>query len=323
MVGSALARICLSASVLALAWLPSLTVSPTPAIGAGRTPAQSTGSGQVDPAAAARRLLDRVGRLAHGERPRQAERRQRGPSRREEGDLLRVAGLDLGHRRRRRPLVGDDRGLRRRSVDPPASGEWADSWQCPDASEAPNGFWVEVTSPATVRAGPTLNAPVVGTLEPAPASRCWPRSRTRTATRPPGTVSTAGDTPAPGSTAAARAECRTRSRIPRPGRGGDGALDRRRPERPHADPRPGRPAGVCHLRQPGPRRRRHAERPVSDRQQARVRRHEQRPQPDRRPIVRPAGRPTRALLSPEGRRDPRHLLARQVRDRRRARAAST
>jgi lipoprotein-anchoring transpeptidase ErfK/SrfK len=82
-----------------------------------------------------------------------------------EGDLLRVAGRSQG-------IDGDGGewwsttdgyvavdGLRE------ASGEWVDAWQMPDASEAPNGFWVEVTSMAQVRAGPTLAAPVVGTLE--------------------------------------------------------------------------------------------------------------------------------------------------------------
>ena len=48
----------------------------------------------------------------------------------------------------------------------PASGERAEAWRLPDPSEAPNGFWVEVTSEATVRLGPTLNAPAVGTLAP-------------------------------------------------------------------------------------------------------------------------------------------------------------
>lgn len=81
-----------------------------------------------------------------------------------EGDLLRVAGRSSG-------IDGDGGewwsttdgyvavdGLRE------ASGEWADAWQMPDPSEAPNGFWVEVTSDAQVRAGPTLAAPAVGTL---------------------------------------------------------------------------------------------------------------------------------------------------------------
>jgi lipoprotein-anchoring transpeptidase ErfK/SrfK len=82
-----------------------------------------------------------------------------------EGDLLRVAGRSQG-------IDGDGGewwattdgyvavdGLRE------ASGEWVDSWRVPDASEAPNGFWIEVTSTAQVRAGPTLTAPAVGTLE--------------------------------------------------------------------------------------------------------------------------------------------------------------
>lgn len=83
-----------------------------------------------------------------------------------EGDLLRVAGISPG-------LDGDGGvwwattegyvplgGLRQ------ASGEWADNWKLPDPSEAPNGFWVEITSQASVRAGPTMNAPEVGTLAP-------------------------------------------------------------------------------------------------------------------------------------------------------------
>jgi lipoprotein-anchoring transpeptidase ErfK/SrfK len=82
-----------------------------------------------------------------------------------EGDLLRVAGRSQG-------IDGDGGewwattdgyvavdGLRE------ASGEWVDAWQMPDPSSAPSGFWVEVTSDAQARAGPTLAAPVVGTLD--------------------------------------------------------------------------------------------------------------------------------------------------------------
>ena len=83
-----------------------------------------------------------------------------------EGDLLRVAGRSSG-------IDGDAGewwattegyvaldGLRE------ASGEWVEAWQMPNAEEALHGFWVEVGSQASVRAGPTLNAPTVGTLEP-------------------------------------------------------------------------------------------------------------------------------------------------------------
>jgi lipoprotein-anchoring transpeptidase ErfK/SrfK len=83
-----------------------------------------------------------------------------------EGDLLQVAGRESG-------IDGDSgswwsttEGFVADGAIQPASGEWADSWRLPDSSEAPNGFWVEVTSQASVRAGPTLNAPVLGTLEP-------------------------------------------------------------------------------------------------------------------------------------------------------------
>ena len=84
----------------------------------------------------------------------------------QEGDLLHVAGLESG--------IDGDGGMWWATTEgfvadqsiQPASGEWAESWRLPDPSEAPNGFWVEVTSQATVRAGPTTNAPAVGTLEP-------------------------------------------------------------------------------------------------------------------------------------------------------------
>jgi lipoprotein-anchoring transpeptidase ErfK/SrfK len=82
-----------------------------------------------------------------------------------EGDLLRVAGRTQG--------IDGDGGDWWSTTDGyvaldalhEASGEWVDSWQVPDASEAPNGYWVEVTTQAQVRAGPTLAAPVVGTLD--------------------------------------------------------------------------------------------------------------------------------------------------------------
>lgn len=83
----------------------------------------------------------------------------------QEGDLMQVAGLQSG-------IDGDagvwwatTEGFVADQAVQPASGEWAESWRLPDRSEAPNGFWVEVTSQASVRAGPTLNAPAVGTLD--------------------------------------------------------------------------------------------------------------------------------------------------------------
>jgi lipoprotein-anchoring transpeptidase ErfK/SrfK len=84
----------------------------------------------------------------------------------QEGDLLQVAGRAAG--------IDGDSGSWWATTDGfvadtsirPADGEWAEQWRLPDRSEAPNGFWVEVTSQAAVRAGPTLNAPAVGTLEP-------------------------------------------------------------------------------------------------------------------------------------------------------------
>jgi lipoprotein-anchoring transpeptidase ErfK/SrfK len=84
----------------------------------------------------------------------------------QEGDLLHVAGRQAG--------IDGDAGSWWATTDgyvaegsiQPTSGEWAESWRLPDASEASNGFWVEVTSQASVRAGPTLSAPAVGTLEP-------------------------------------------------------------------------------------------------------------------------------------------------------------
>jgi lipoprotein-anchoring transpeptidase ErfK/SrfK len=82
-----------------------------------------------------------------------------------EGDLLRVAGRSHG--------IDGDGGEWWATTDGyvavdglrGASGEWVDAWQIPAASEAANGFWVEVTSAGQVRAGPTTTAPVVGTLE--------------------------------------------------------------------------------------------------------------------------------------------------------------
>jgi len=82
-----------------------------------------------------------------------------------EGDLLRVAGRSQG--------IDGDGGEWWSTTDGyvavdalrEGSGEWVDAWQVPDASEAPNGHWVEVTSTAQVRAAPTVAAPVVGTLE--------------------------------------------------------------------------------------------------------------------------------------------------------------
>ncbi len=83
-----------------------------------------------------------------------------------EGDLLRVAGQTSG--------IDGDGGVWWATTEGyvaleslrESGSEWADSWRLPDPSEATGGFWVEVTSEASVRAGPTLNAPAVGTLTP-------------------------------------------------------------------------------------------------------------------------------------------------------------
>ena len=164
---SALARTLLSASLLTLAWLPISDGLAHAQQSDTTAPARSAVGGQVNPALRQRDGFW-VASVAWPAANVHAKANAGSDIRRvvQEGDLLHVAGLESG--------IDGDGGLWWATTEgfvadqsiQPASGEWAESWRLPDASEAPNGFWVEVTSQATVRAGPTLNAPAVGTLDP-------------------------------------------------------------------------------------------------------------------------------------------------------------
>ena len=167
MFGLVLARTLVVATALSLASLP---------LGGGLTyaeqqqtvvPARSTGGGALIPSVRQRDGFW-VARVAWPTANVHAKANAGSDVRRvvQEGDLLHVAGLESG--------IDGDGGLWWATTEgfvadqsiQPAEGEWAEAWRLPDASEATNGFWVEVTSQATVRAGPTLNAPAVGTLDP-------------------------------------------------------------------------------------------------------------------------------------------------------------
>ncbi len=78
------------------------------------------------------------------------------------GDLLRVTGVSAG-------LEGDDNlwwatteGFLPLDSVRTATGEWAQRWSLPEASEAAGGWWGAVSSQANVRLGSSLDAPVVG-----------------------------------------------------------------------------------------------------------------------------------------------------------------
>lgn len=164
---TSLKRTLLSATVLALAWLP---VHDGLAHAEHREPAvsvRSTGSGQVNPAIRQRDGFW-VASVAWPTANVHAKANAGSDVRRvvQEGDLLHVAGLASGIDGDGGMWWGTTEGFVADQAIQPASGEWAESWRLPDPFEAPNGFWVEVTSQATMRAGPTLNAPAVGTLEP-------------------------------------------------------------------------------------------------------------------------------------------------------------
>jgi lipoprotein-anchoring transpeptidase ErfK/SrfK len=166
MLRSSLARTLVSATALTLAWLPLHDGLAHAEQQGTAVSARSTGSGATVPALRQRDGFW-VARVSWPAANVHAKANAGSDIRRvvQENDLLQVAGLESG--------IDGDGGLWWATTEgfvpdqsiQPASGEWADSWRLPDASEAPNGFWVEVTSQAPVRAGPTINAPTVGTLE--------------------------------------------------------------------------------------------------------------------------------------------------------------
>jgi hypothetical protein len=82
------------------------------------------------------------------------------------GDLLRVSGVSPGIEGDTATWWATTEGYVGLHTLRQATSDWAKNWALPDGSEATSGWWGAIRSQANVRAAPTIDAPVVGTLVP-------------------------------------------------------------------------------------------------------------------------------------------------------------
>lgn len=81
-----------------------------------------------------------------------------------QGDLLRVTGVSAGVDGDPNIWWATTEGYVALGTIAPTNSQWAQNWSLPQASDAPNGWWGTVASLANVRAGSSLQAPIVGQL---------------------------------------------------------------------------------------------------------------------------------------------------------------
>jgi hypothetical protein len=82
------------------------------------------------------------------------------------GDLLRVSGVSPGIEGDTATWWATTEGYVGLHTLRQATSDWAKNWALPDGSEATSGWWGAIRSQANVRAAPTIDAPLVGTLVP-------------------------------------------------------------------------------------------------------------------------------------------------------------
>ncbi len=82
------------------------------------------------------------------------------------GDLLRVTGVSPGLNGDTGTWWATTEGFVGLHTIEQATSDWAKQWTLPSADDAANGWWGGLRSQANVRAGPTTQAPTVGTLVP-------------------------------------------------------------------------------------------------------------------------------------------------------------
>jgi hypothetical protein len=83
-----------------------------------------------------------------------------------QGDLLRVTGVSPGIEGDTATWWATTEGYVGLHTLRGATSDWAKNWALPDGSQATSGWWGAIRSQANVRAAPTTDAPVVGTLVP-------------------------------------------------------------------------------------------------------------------------------------------------------------
>jgi hypothetical protein len=81
-----------------------------------------------------------------------------------QGDLLRVSGVSPGIEGDTATWWATTEGYVGLHTLREATSDWAKNWALPDGSDATSGWWGAIRSQANVRAAPTTDAPVVGTL---------------------------------------------------------------------------------------------------------------------------------------------------------------
>jgi hypothetical protein len=81
-----------------------------------------------------------------------------------QGDLLRVSGVSPGIEGDTATWWATTEGYVGLHTLREATSDWAKNWSLPDGSDAASGWWGAIRSQANVRAAPTTDAPVVGTL---------------------------------------------------------------------------------------------------------------------------------------------------------------